>query len=403
MQFCARGNIIMDFMPLKNCLDNILKTCNTPSVDCVVYRDHVPLFRYFAGLSDIENHKAIGGDELYLIFSMTKMLTCTAALQLLEQGKYTLEDELATYIPAFRRMKITKDVLNTANAARITTGESMGECVAVHNDGYAHNPIRIIDLFTMRGGLDYDLSDKGIQAALAAGKRSTLELVEAMAEKTLGFEPGTRFRYSLCHDVLGALVEVWSGERLGDYMQKHIFQPLGMQNTAFGVPQDEESRARMAARYSYENGVPVRQGMECVYNITAEYQSGGAGLCSCTEDYALFLDALACGGVGKSGCRILKEDTVRLMQTNHLEGQALEDFHELRAGYGYGLGVRTHMDKAASGSLSPVGEFGWDGAAGGFSMVDTENRLSLTYFQHSHSWSVAMQGEMRNALYSCLK
>ncbi|MBE6767409.1 MAG: beta-lactamase family protein [Ruminococcaceae bacterium] len=393
----------MDFTLLRHCLDDILKTGNTPSVDCIVYQDHQPLFRYFAGQSDIENNVPIKEDTLYLIFSMTKMLTVTAALQLLERGKYTLEDELATYIPAFRKMKITRDALNTQNAARITTGESMGESVTVREDGYAKNPIRIIDLFTMQGGLDYDMFDENIQAALADGRRSTVQLVEAMAGKTLGFEPGTRFRYSLCHDVLGALVEIWSGERLGDYMQKHIFEPLGMNDTAFGVPKDEAARARLAARYSYENGVPVRQGEECVYNISPEYQSGGAGLCSCTEDYALFLDALACGGVGKSGNRILKEETVRLMGTNQLSGQSLDDFHELRVGYGYGLGVRTHMEPEVSGSLSPVGEFGWDGAAGGFSMVDTENKLSLTYFQHSHSWSVEMQGKMRNALYACLK
>ena len=367
----------MDFAKLRNCLDDVLRECHTPSVDCIIYKDHQPLFRYFAGLSDIENQTPINGDELYMIFSMTKMVTCTAALQLFEQGKYAMEDEVATYIPAFKQMKIA-------------TG------------GYAQNPIRIVDLFTMRGGLDYDLNDSSIRAALEAGKRSTMDLVEAMAGKTLGFEPGTRFRYSLCHDVLGALVEVWSGERLGDYMESHIFRPIGMNSTHFGLPQGE-SLSRLAARYSYIDGKPQRQGMECVYNITDEYQSGGAGLCSCTADYAMFLDTLACGGVAKNGARILREDTVALMQTNHLEGQALEDFHELRTGYGYGLGVRTHMDKQVSGSISPVGEFGWDGAAGGFSMVDTKNKLSLTYFQHSHSWSVEMQVKMRNALYSCFE
>ncbi len=393
----------MDFTRLKTCLDDILAHGHTPSVDCIVYQDHIPLFRYYAGQRDIEKNVPINGDELYLIFSMTKMLTVTAALQLLEQGNYTLEEELATYIPAFKHMKITREGLNTQNAVRITTGESIGEHVDVSEDGYARNPIRIIDLFTMQGGLDYDLFDANIQASLAAGRCRTLELVEAMAGKTLGFEPGTRFRYSLCHDVLGALVEIWSGEKLGVYMEKNIFRPLGMKDTFFGVPKDEARLSRLAARYSYENGVPVRQGTECVYNISDDYQSGGAGLCSSTADYALFLDALACGGVGQSGNRILNAETVRLMSTNHLCGQSLEDFHELRAGYGYGLGVRTHMDPATSGSLSPVGEFGWDGAAGAFSMVDVENKLSLTYFQHSHSWSVEMQGKMRNALYMCLK
>lgn len=368
----------MHFNGLQACLDDILRGGNTPSVDCIVYRDHQPLFRYMAGKSDIENDRPIGGNELYLIFSMTKMLTCTAALQQLEQGKYTLDDELSLYIPAFKKMKIA-------------------------DGGFAKNPIRIVDLFSMRGGLDYDFGDKNIRDAVNAGKHTTFDLVEAMAGKTLCFEPGTRFRYSLCHDVLGALVEIWSGETLGEYMKKNIFLPLGMESTRFGVPTDAADLSRMAALYSRVDGKLQRQPLECAYNIIEGYQSGGAGLCSCTEDYALFLDAMACGGVGKNGNRILREETVALMQTNQLSGQALDDFHELRTGYGYGLGVRTHMDKCVSGSISPVGEFGWDGAAGGFSMVDTKNRLSLTYFQHSYSWNLEMQIKMRNALYACFE
>mgnify|MGYP003297951728 CR=1 FL=1 len=90
------------------------------------------------------------------------------------------------------------------------------------------------------------------------------------------------------------------------------------------------------------------------------------------------------------------------MKTDHLKGKQRDDFNEMRPGYGYGLGVRTHLDKTMSGSLSPVGEFGWDGAAGAFSMVDTDNKLSLTYFQHMHAWDLKIQDEMRNALYEDL-
>ena len=227
-------------------------------------------------------------------------------------------------------------------------------------------------------------------------------LVAAISKTVLGFEPGTRYRYSLCHDVLGALVEVWSGKKLGDYMKENVFEPLGMKNTYFGVPQGEEL-SRLAARYRFdENKVPVLQPVNCIYNLTGEYQSGGAGLTSCTEDYALFLDAIACGGVGKSGKRILSTASVELMGTNHLNETQVKDFNKMRPGYGYGLGVRTHIDKTLSGSLSPIGEFGWDGAAGAFAMVDTKNKLSLTYFQHCSGWNVRIQTEMRNALYGCL-
>lgn len=390
----------MDFTNLKSCLDRFVSEYNTPGVDCLVYKDHEVVFRYFTGMSDIENNKKTNGSELYLIFSMTKMITCTSALQLLEQGKYALDDPLSKYIPEFKKMRVSSDEIDSQSSADITTGKSLGESVKHNCDGYAKNQITIRDLFTMSAGLDYALDDEAITNALKNGKKSTRELVGAMAEKVLCFEPGTRFKYSLCHDVLGALVEIWSGESLGEYMKKHIFEPLGMKNTFFGVPKDEENLSKMAARYRYdENRRPIRMPLQCIHNISDEYESGGAGLTSRTEDYALFLDALACGGVGKMGNRILNEETVKLMGTNQLSGDRLYDFSQIRPGYGYGLGVRTHMDKSKSDSLSPIGEFGWDGADGAFSMVDTKNKLSLTYFQHIQGWKQEIQTKLRNSLY----
>ena len=390
----------MDFLNLKKCMDRILDYYKTPGVDCIVYKDHEMVFRYTAGMNDIEMNKKLEGDELYIIFSMSKMLTCTAALQLFEKGKYKLSDSLSDYMPEFSKMKIAANELNTANAANITTGKASGEAVKNTNGGYAQNPITIKDLFTMSGGLDYAIGDEAISKAKAQGKKNTRDLVGAMSEKVLGFEPGTRYRYSLCHDVLGALIEIWSGKKFGDYMQENVFEPLGMKNTFFGIPKDEERLGKMAALYVRDgDGNPQKTPLSCPYILSDEYQSGGAGLISCTEDYAVFLDALACGGMGKTGNRILKEETVKLMGTNHLTGMQSEDFFKLRSGYGYGLGVRTHIDKEKSGSLSPLGEFGWDGAAGAFSMVDTESKISLTYFQHVHGWDLAIQTEMKNALY----
>ncbi len=393
----------MDFSNLKCCLDRMITEYHTPGVDCIVCKNHEILFRYFTGMSDLENRKPVIGKELYIIFSMTKMLTCVSALQLLEKGAYTLDDPVSQYLPEFEKMKIADAEFDVEAAAKIASGEALGEGTALGVDGYAENPITVRHLFTMGAGLDYNLNSEPIVKARAEGKKTTREYVKAISETVLGFEPGTRFRYSLCHDVLGALVEVWSGQKLGDYMQEHLFEPLGMNNTFFGVPKDGETRSRMAARYTYdENRMPKRLPLECVFNFSEEYQSGGAGLISCTEDYALFLDALACGGVGKTGERILNTETVKLMGTNQLSGKPLEDFDKMRPGYGYGLGVRTHLKPDVSGSLSPVGEFGWDGAAGAFSMVDLGNGLSLTYFQQIHAWDLKIQQELRNALYADL-
>lgn len=393
----------MDFTRLKEYMDHIVNVYNAPGVDCAVYKNHEMVFRYYAGFSDIENKKKMKGDELYIIFSMTKMLTCTAALQLFEKGMYLMEDAILKYMPEFEKMKISSGEIDTESATRITTGSTIGEQSSGGFNGYAKNPIRVKDLFTMGAGLDYDLSDEAIMSAKNQGKTSTRDLVSAMSNKVLGFEPGTRFRYSLCHDVLGALIEVWSGQSLGEYMRENIFEPLGMKNTFFGIPKDEERLGRMAVRYDYDkNRKPERMSLECVYTLSDEYESGGAGLTSCTDDYALFLDALACDGVGKNGNRILSEESVKMMSTNQLNEKQLEDFYQLRRGYGYGLGVRTHLNPAESGSLSPIGEFGWDGAAGAFSMVDGKNKISLTYFQEIHGWDIKIQEEMRNILYECL-
>lgn len=388
----------MKFKNLKNCMDELVADPLRPSVDVSVYRDHELLYRYFTGVMDIENGGELGGDEYYFIYSMTKMITCCCALQLLEKGKYQLDDPVSKYLPEYAKMKITTDELNIENAKKIASGQSVGEEVDNSFDGYAKTPITIRHLFTMTAGLDYSIYSPEIQNAIAEGKTSTRELVCAMAQKTLGFEPGTRFRYSLCHDVLGALVEVWSGEKFGDYMRKNILEPLGMKNTFFGLPKDI---AKMPSLYSNFNENFKKETLRCVYTLTDEYESGGAGLTSTTEDYALFLDAVACGGVGKTGDRILSEETVKLWGSNQLSGMAAEDFDNMRRGYGYGLGVRVHIDPTRSGTTSPIGEFGWDGAAGAFAMVDPHNRISLTYFQNVQGNSPD-QCAIRNALYKDL-
>ena len=394
---------IVDFTSFKAAMDALYEEYNIPGLDCIVYKKHKPIFRYFLGFRDVENNLKIDGSELYLVFSMTKMLTCAAALQLFERGAFSMDDELSRFLPEFKKMKIASEGSNVNDAVEIITGAAFGEEFDAGQSGYAKNPIRIIDLFTMCAGLDYNTREECIKQALSDGKTGTLDIVRAMSGKTLCFEPGTRFKYSLCHDVLGGLVELWSGQKLGDYMSEHIFRPLGMSDTFFGIPKDPALLERVAARYIREDdGSLQRVPLKNAYSISEDYQSGGAGLMSCANDYALFLDALACGGIAWNGNRILKEETITLWKTNRLKDRTLDDFHQLRPGYGYGLGVRTHMEPDVSGSLSPVGEFGWDGAAGAFSMVDTQNELSFTYFQHCHNSDVAMQNKMRNALYSCL-
>lgn len=381
----------MDRIRLEDHLKRMVDEYGIPGVDCSVYREHEEIFRFCTGYSDKEEKRLLRTDDLYIIFSMSKMLTVTGALQLLEKGKYAMHDPVSKYLPEFEKMKL--DVKPPYN------DEYNLEC---NKNGFAKSPMLIRHLFTMTSGMSYDLGDKAIQTAIAEGKKTTRELVGAMADMPLGFEPGTRFRYSLSHDVLGALIEVWSGQSFGEYMRENVFEPIGMKETFFGMPKDEARLSRLTQRYlRTPDGKVEKQPLECRFMLADVYECGGAGLISRVDDYALFLDALANGGVAKNGNRVLSPSTVELMGMNHLSERQIADLG--RTGYGYGLGVRSHVDKIKSGSLPPLGEFGWDGAAGGMSLVDTKNKLSMTYFQEMHGWELRWQYELRNVLYSCLE
>ena len=375
-----------------------------PGLDCIVYRDHEEIYRYTTGYADVEAGRKMQGDEQYYIYSMTKLLTCVSALQLLERTKYLMDDPVSKFLPEFEKMKIMADEAENSDFDKITTGAGIGAAASSESCGYAKNPITVRHLFTMSSGLDYAIASPEILAAVEAGKKTTRELVSVIATRPLSFEPGERYQYSLSHDVLGALIEVWSGLTLGEYMKKNIFEPLGMEHSFFGKPKTEALASKMAALYTRgEDGNPKKRELECEYNFTNEYESGGAGLCSSCEDYATFLDALACGGVGKNGNRIISSASIELLKSDGMKDmKRTSDFEDYVPGYRFAHGVRVHTDRSRSGVLSPLGEFGWDGAAGGFSLVDTENKISLAYFQHFMGWERRSRYEITNALYSCM-
>lgn len=394
----------MNFDCLKQELNKLLEDRATPGVDCRVYKDHTEIFRYYAGFNDVDCSAPLEGNELYLIFSLTKLLTCVSALQLFEKGAFDMDDNLSKYIKDFSEMYIETDVISPDDSTKVeTTGEISVSQMTQKKLVKAKTPITIKHLFTMTAGFGYNMKDEPVMQAIAQGKTTTGELAKEFSRLALYFEPGTRFKYSLCHDILGALVEIWSGMRLGDYMKKNIFEPLGMKDIFFGVPNDSERLSRLSCLYrNSEISDFVKIPQECIFNLTDDFESGGAGIVSSTADYALFLDALACGGVGKTGARILSESTIEMMKTNQLDKKALEDFELIKKGYGYGFGVRTHIAPERSASPSPVGEFGWDGAAGSYALVDTENHISLTYFQHMLGWDLSLEKKLRDAFYKCL-
>lgn len=233
----------------------------------------------------------------------------------------------------------------------------------------------------MTAGLSYDIFSEPIQRVKSEsnGEAGTIEVVNAIAEMPLIAEPGTRFSYGLGHDVIGAVIEVVSGKKFSEYMKENIFDPLEVFDLAYQVT--EEMRFRLSAQYALDMKTgDIRPNPEMSFRLTERFESGGAGLVGNVDSYSLIIDALANNGVGHTGARILKKESVQLMSRNWLSAAQLADFEKRgKIGYGYGLGVRTLIDPTKS--KSPLGEFGWDGAAGAYALVDPIHRLSIFYVQ----------------------
>ncbi|MGN1059372.1 MAG: serine hydrolase domain-containing protein [Clostridia bacterium] len=374
----------MDFHALTEFLDS-LPARGVPGTDCVIYHKRRPVYRHRSGFADVENKIPMRSDLLYNIYSATKPVTCTAALQLYERGLYQLSDPLYAYIPEYRTMYIEE------NGCR----------------RLAKRPVLIRDLFTMTAGLRYDIHAASIARVKKETKQKapTLAVIRALAEEPLSFEPGTRWQYSLCHDVLGGLIEVLSGQTLGAYCRQHIFEPLGMKDTAFLTSADSERRLAPLYMFRPEENRTVRISSQNVFRLGSAYESGGGGLISSVDDYIRFADMLAAGGRSAEGELILSRGTVQLMRTNQLSAAVLPSFDwPQMAGYGYGLGVRTLMDKDKSGSNGSVGEFGWGGAAGAYMLADPERALSAYYAQHMlESMEAYIHPRLRNLIYRGLE
>ncbi len=394
----------MDFTLLKNFMDG-LTSWRIPGNSISVCLGGREVLNYQSGFADIEHKTRMLPDRLLYIYSCSKVATVTAALQLYEQGKFLLDDPLYDFIPEYKDMYI-KDADGNLNKAG--------------------NPITLRHLFTMTSGLTYDTDTPAFEKArnLTDGKMDTLTVIKCLAEDPISFEPGTQWQYSLSHDVLAGVIEVISGKKFGEYMRTNIFEPLGMRNTFYHIDDflkdrmmaqqyrfrnsDEASLAKLQSAGSETNragGIIEIAGKNNHDIFGSEYDSGGAGIITTVGDYSRLCNALANGGKLMNTERILSPGTVELLRTNQLvTPELIRNFNwEQLRGYGYGLGVRTLIDKAASGTTGNTGEFGWGGAAGATVLVDPDINLSVFYAHHMlNPQESYYQPRLRNVIYACL-
>lgn len=358
-------------------IDAICRDIGIPAWGVVVTRDHEELLRHTSGYADFDRTRPYTDDCYCWLFSLTKVATCTAAMQLVERGVIRFEDAVADYLPAFSDMKVL-------DGGKLRP---------------AKRPITVLDLFTMRSGLDYELDSL---VGATGADATNLAIISNIARRPLLFDPGERFLYSLSHDVLAGVIEVASGMPYDEWLQRDLFDPLGMTETGFIASYRECSP--FLAQYIYEGGKAAPYTMENNYVLSPAYRSGGAGLATTLRDYIKLLDALANEGMGATGRRVLTPESVRAIAQNRLTDEQTREMLAWRHDYGYGLGMRTRMPCDASNPRHYV-EFGWDGAAGAYGMADTTNRLSVLYLQHVRGCEPAysvLHYAIRDAVYESL-
>lgn len=320
-----------------------------PGFDLIVYKDGECILRHMGGYSDLEKKIPMKGNEKHHIFSCSKLLTCAAAMQLWEKGMFSLDDNLSDYMPAFKEMTVkTEDGIRKAK-----------------------NPIKIRQLFQMTSGMGYDMHSPLLEEYynIPGNNCPTVETVNMFAKNPLEFEPGEGWKYSFSHDVLGALVEVLSGEKFENYVKAHIFDPLGMVNSDFLHPLEDWDGFAKLYQYNRETGEFSRI-FRYWCHIGKEFAGGGGGCVSTVDDYIKFLEALRIGDV------ILKKETIAMMATDYLTDKQRSMYTYGTTNIGYGLGMRAPRKDAVHK------EFGWAGAAGAYASVDPELNISFYYSQH---------------------
>lgn len=355
------------------------------------------------GYADREREAPVRPDTIWRIFSMTKPITGVALLSLYEQGRIALKDPVERYIPEFRgqqvRERLADGTVRLVDPVRPMTVRD----VLMHTSGIGWGPRNArMDLVAM--------PDRPPAMRLQGG--GTLQtLVERLGPEPLRFHPGTHWLYSWSTDVCARLVEVVSGQRFDEYLRATVFDPLGMADTGFSVPEAAVDRfAALYRRNAAKEVVRVDDPLTSSYLQQPEFLSGGGGLVSTAADYLRFCRMLA-GGGALDGVRVLAPRTVELMRTNHLPGGA-----DLRAmavpggygevgfdGMGFGLTVAVSQGPAATQTAGPAGEFMWGGFASTIFWVDPVDDVVVVFMtQLLPSGTFDFRGQLKALVYGAL-
>jgi CubicO group peptidase (beta-lactamase class C family) len=347
------------------------------------------------GYADMDKTLPIRRDSIFRLYSMSKPVTAAAVMILLERGMIDLYEPVSKYLPGFKNQRV----------------EEKGKVVP------AKREMIIKDLLSMTSGLSYggtDLAGQETEALfrelgsrlLGENPMSTIEAMNLLGQCTLSFHPGDSWQYGTSADVLGAIVETVSGKRFGEFLSEEIFQPLGMEDTGFWVPEDKRERLVKTYAEDGKGGLVLYTGnhLGIVHRMDREpaFESGGAGLASTLDDYAKFAQMLIKGGE-LNGVRIMRQKTVKYLTNGTLNTMQQKSFDNwlTLAGHSYGNLLRVMTNSGRAGDFGYPCEYGWDGWLGAyFCNCPKEDLTILFMMQKTDAGTNALTRKLRNIILS---
>ena len=346
----------------------------------IARRGQIGLFEAF-GQQDPVAGTPMRTDSIFRIYSMTKPLVSVAVMMLVERGRLLISDPVSRWLPEYKGQTVA------------------GPAGTVP----AHSPATVQDLLRHTAGLTYEfLGDSPVQRQYSAvnigsRQRSNLDFSRTLAGIPLQFQPGSVWAYSRATDVLGRLVEVVSGQTLGAFLQKEVFEPLGMVDTGFAVPPAQQHRIVEPFGHDPDGGVPMK-----LFNPreVPAMESGGGGLMSTAMDYARFLQCLRNGGT-LDGHRLLSRHTLDFMTADHL-GSLPADGTLLPPGHGFGLGFAVRRAAGQSPVPGSVGSYHWSGIGGTSFFVDPAQDLYALLLTQAPNQRDHYRQLFRNLVYAAL-
>lgn len=374
----------------------------------LIKRGGQDVFFNATGQRSIEESLPFERDTVVRIYSMTKPITSTAIMMLVEQGLFHLDAPISEFVPAFASMSALVPGAERIDQTTPCTTPTLHQLLT-HTSGlsYAFNP----------GPLPLEMNDRKIFFAPRQGLLA--DMVNQVADLPLAFEPGARWEYSVAIDVIGRVIEIVSGQSLDAFLDEHILGPLGMSQTGFSVRADTGNR--FASLYTPLPGDPMAlnaasSGGETLrltdrpgaspFEKTTLF-SGGGGLVGSIDDYMAFVEMLRSGGSTKTG-RLLSPRTVDFMLRNHLPGDIAsmgpQSFAEQpMEGMGFGLGGALTLNPALTRCAGTSGDFSWGGMASTFFSLDREQDMSVVFFtQLSPSSSYPNRAQLKALVHGAM-